>query len=310
MQVDIKDLNIVTTEEKGNSGVFSIEPLPTGFGNTIANSLRRVLLTALKGAALTQMRLSGADHQFTTVPGVKEDVVEISLNLKKVRIRMHSENPIILTIDKKGPGNVTAGDIEGSSEVEVLNKDLHIATLADKNTVFKLELVAEQGIGYSAMEERPSPKIGTIVLDALYSPVIKAAYSIEPTRFGKYINLDKIVLTVETDGSIGPSSALTEASNVLKDYFTQIVEGSKLSIDTTETQISTTEEVKRTKPAENISVDELPLQTRTINALKKQGIDTLDKLAVKSDDELEDIKNLGEKSVQEIKKLLKKEGLR
>jgi DNA-directed RNA polymerase subunit alpha len=308
MQVTKENLKINTVSESKNLGVFSIEPLPTGFGYTLANALRRVLLTSTKGAAVTQIKISGANHQFTTLPGVKEDVVELTLNIKKLRVKLYTNNPVIATIKKKGLGEVKAKDIEVSSEAEIMNKDLHIATLSDSKTEINIELTIEPGIGYSPMEERQTSKIGVIVLDALYSPIISANYSIEPTRFGDKINLDKILLTVETDGSITPKQAIIEASNLLRDYYETIIKWEN------ETAEAASQELKKEdmimKPSEDVSIEELPLQTRTINALKKQGVSTLHELSRKTDEEIADIKNLGEKSLDEIKKLLVKEGLR
>jgi len=307
MLLNPSELKITTISEDKNKGVFSLEPLPTNFGHTIGNSLKRILLTSLKGAVITQVKISGADHQFSTIPGVKEDIVESTLNLKRIRFKVYGDNPIVLNINKKGPGEVTAADIELNSEVEVLNKDQHIATLADKNTNLKMELIIESGTGYSPMEERQSSKIGVIVLDAEFSPVKSVSYTVEPARFGKDINLDNLILSVETDGSIKPSEAVKKSADLLKEFAIKIYEW-VMPVQEQEVENSSTVNEKRVM-TEKISVDELPLPTRTINALKKQGIETLDQLAEKSDEELADIKNLGEKSVEEIKKLLKKEGL-
>ena len=307
MLLNPSELKITIISEDKNKGVFSIEPLPTNFGHTIGNSLKRILLTSLKGAVITQVKVSGADHQFSTIPGVKEDIVEVTLNLKRIRFKVYGENPVVLNINKKGPGEVTAADIELNSEVEVLNKNQHIATLADKNTNLKMELIIESGTGYSPMEERQSSKIGVIVLDADFSPVKSVSYTVEPARFGKDINLDNLILSVETDGSIKPSEAVKKSADLLKEFAIKIYEW-VMPVQEQEVENSSTVNEKRVM-TEKISVDELPLPTRTINALKKQGIETLDQLAEKSDEELADIKNLGEKSVEEIKKLLKKEGL-
>lgn len=310
MIVSPSDLKVITLSENKNIGEYAIEPLPTGFGNTIGNALKRILLTSLEGSAITQVKFAGIDHQFTTISGVKEDVVEVTLNLKKVRFANHAKEPLAASIDITGPGEVTAGDIEVSSEAKVLNKDQHIATLADKKTTFKAELVIDSGVGYSPMEERQTSKIGVVVLDALYSPVVKAHYMVEPTRFGKEINLDKINLLVETDGSITPTDAVLKSAAILKDFVEKLA---SWDINAKEAEV---EEVvigpnsKGTRSTETIAVEELPLPTRTINALKKQGLNTLDEMANKTDEELADIKNLGEKSINEIKKLLKKEGLR
>lgn len=307
MQVTKENLKISTVTESKNLGSYAIEPLPTGFGYTIANALRRVLLTSTKGAAVTQVKISGANHQFTTIPGIKEDIVELTLNLKKLRIKLHSDTTVIATIKKKGPGEVKAKDIEVSSEAEVMNKDLHIATLSDSKTELNIELTIEPGIGYSPMEERQTSKIGVIVLDALFSPVISANYSVEPTRFGDKINLDKVIITVETDGSISPKQTIVDAAEMLKDFYQTII---GWEAESKEGPSSENREDAGTKLSEDVSIEELPLQTRTINALKKQGIVTLHELSRKSDEEIADIKNLGEKSLEEIKKLLEKEGLR
>ncbi|MBU0535062.1 MAG: DNA-directed RNA polymerase subunit alpha [Patescibacteria group bacterium] len=303
MIVTKENLKINTVKEEGNLGVFSFEPLPTGFGYTLANALRRVLMTSIAGAAVTQVKVSGATHQFTTIPGVKEDIVEITLNLKRLRFKVFTDQPVIATISKKGAGKVTGKDIETSSDVEVMNKDQHIATLADAKSKLEMELTVEPGTGYSPMEERQTSKIGVIVLDALFSPIVSANYEIEPARFGGRTDLDKIIFTIETDGSISPKEALVEASKILRDYYVTFEEW---KIETSEP-----EEVKKsTKLAEDVSVEELPLQTRTINALRKSKIITLHELAKKTNEELEDIKNIGEKSLQEIKDLLVKEGFR
>jgi DNA-directed RNA polymerase subunit alpha len=313
MQVNATDIKITAVSEKGNTGVFVFEPLPSGMGHTIGNSFKRTLLTSLEGSAITQVKISGADHQFTTVPGVKEDVVEITLNLKKVRFINHSKDPIAASISKKGPGKVTAGDIEVSSEVEVVNKDLVIATLNDKTTIFKAELVIEIGAGYSPMEERQTSKIGVIVLDAIYAPIVNAHYEVEQTRFGKITNLDKLTLIVETDGSIAPKEAVLQSAIIMREFYTKFADWDYDAANKTiETAEETAEGIRtaKAKGREATAVEELPLPTRTINALKKQGIESLEDLGNKSDDELADIKNLGEKSLEEIKKLLKKEGFR
>jgi DNA-directed RNA polymerase subunit alpha len=313
MQVNATDIKITAVSEKGNTGVFTFDPLPSGLGHTLGNSFKRTLLTSLEGSAITQVKISGADHQFTTIPGVKEDVVEITLNLKKVRFINHIKDPIAASISKKGPGTITAGDIEVSSELEVVNKDLVIATLNDKNTTFKAELVIEIGAGYSPMEERQTSKIGVIVLDAIYAPIINAHYEVEQTRFGKITNLDKLTLTVETDGTIAPKEAVLQSAIIMREFYTKFADWDYDAANkVVETSEETAEGVRtaKAKGHETTAVEELPLPTRTINALKKQGIESLDDLGNKSDDELADIKNLGEKSLEEIKKLLKKEGFR
>ena len=305
MDVTKENLKINTIKEDKNLGVYSYEPLPTGFGYTLANALRRVLLTSIKGAAVTQIKVGGVTHQFTTIPGVKEDAVELTLNLKKLRFKMFSSEPVIVTINKKGPGKVTAKDIETTSDVEVMNKDLHIATLADAKSKLEIELTVEQGVGYSPMEERQTQKVGVVVLDALFSPIVFANYEIEPARFGGRTDLDKITFTIETDGSMSPKESIIEAARILKEYYIFFEEWTP---EAEEKEAKVKKEI--VKLTEDVSVEELPLQTRTVNALKKSKINTLHELAQKTDEDLEDIKNIGEKSLQEIKDLLVKEGFR
>ena len=305
MLLSTKDIKIKKVSEEGNKAVFTFEPLPKGLGNT----LRRVLLTSLKGGAITQMKVEGAVHEFSTVEGVKEDLVELGLNLKQVRASVHSDNPVVGKISVTGPGKITAKDIEVTSDVEIINKDLHIATLADKKSKLDIEVVFESGAGYSPVDERESSKIGVILLDALFSPIVGATYEVDPTRKGGTIGLDKLTLEVETDGSTDPSDALTHGATILRDFFNRFA----LAEDPEEEEVED-EELDVTPvsgvDAGTVSVEELPLPTRTVNALKKAEILTLSELAEKSNDELADIKNLGEKSIEEIKKLLVKEGLR
>ena len=307
MIVDVENLKVTGENEEKSLGVFVLEPLPTGFGATLGNALRRVLLTSIKGAAPTQVKIKGTTHPFTALKGVKEDVVEITLNLKKLRFRIHADTPIIAVIKKKGSGKVTAADIVVPSELEVMNKKQHIATLSDSKSEFEAEITVEPGVGYSPMEERESSKIGVIVLDALYSPVVKTSYEVEPTRFADRADLDKLTITIKTDGSIKPVDALKDSAKILKRYYETIMLG-----ETPQDQLDDIEEIIPTTlgQQEEIAIDELPLQTRTINALRKHGVKTLKELAKMTEEEIADVKNLGEKSLTEIKKLLKKEGLR
>lgn len=298
-----QDLKISKVLENGNTGVFSFEPLLGGFGNTLGSTLRRVLYTSLEGGALTQIKIGGVVHQFSTIPGVKEDVVEIALNLKQIRIKMFAKNPVIGTISKKGPGVVTAEDIEFPSEAKVINKDLVICTLADKNSKFEAELVVEQGVGYSPVEERETSKIGVILLDAIFSPVVSVNYTVEPARLGKKIDLDKLTLTVTTDGTLTPWEAVSTSATTLASFFTHISIGGQK--DVTEDGSSLEGDSKK-----SVLVEDLSLSNRAINALKKQGIKDLTDLAQMTDVAISDIKNLGEKSVEEVMALLKKEGLR
>lgn len=294
------DLKFTKVSENKNSGVFTFEPLPAGFGHTLGSSLRRVLMTSLKGGAVTSFTVPGITHQFTTIDGVKEDVIEITLNLKELRFKVHSKGSFIGKISKKGAGPITASDIELSSEVEVVNKDAVIANVSDKNKNFEMELVIESGIGYSPVEKRESNKVGSVLVDAIFSPVVNVSYSVEDTRIGRESGLDRLSLEVTTDGSIKPSEAIKDSASILRDFYAQFASANESNGIGELFSQSVTSEIK----SDNSTVDDLPLPTRTINALKKHGIVTLQDLRNKSDEEISDIKNLGEKSIEEIKKLL------
>jgi len=307
VQLTPNDLKIKKVSEENNIGVFTFEPLPTGFGYTLGNTLRRVLLTSLEGAAVTQIKIDGVDHQFSTIEGVKEDVVELMLNFKELVFKLHTDNPVVAKISKSGECKVTAKDIEVSSDAEVINTKHHLATLTDSKAKFDVELVIEPGVGYSPVEDRESSKVGVILLDTVFSPILNASYVVEPTRMGRDIGLDKLTMTIETDGSISPEDALTKSATVLKKFFARFAEGED---EEEEVEEEMGAEAISTVKVENILLEELPLPTRTINALRKHGIQSLAELADKSEEELADIKNLGEKSIKEINKLLVKEGLR
>jgi len=306
MLITSKDLKIKTISESKTDGVFEFDPLPKGFGYTLGNTLRRVLLTSMEGAAITQIKVEGASHQFTTIEGVKEDLVEIILNLKKIRIKKHSDNPEVAILNVSGAGKITAKNIEAPADIEIINKNQYIATLAGKKNNLSIELIIESGKGYSPTEERKSSKVGLIVIDALFSPVIKAHIQIEETRAGDRTDLDKLVLTVETDGSIKPSTAVYKSAEILSKFFDVLARWE----EDPEEEVVEPDTTPNVAQFEEVLVDELPLQTRTVNALKKAGVETMAELSQKTEEELADIKNLGEKSISEINKLLEKEGLR
>jgi len=307
MYVSKENLKIKTKEETDKVGIYEFEPLPTGFGHTLANALRRILLTSISGAAATEVRIKGITHQFSTIKGIKEDIVQITLNLKKIRFKLHTNNPVVGSIKVKGKGEITAEDIELSSDAEVMNKDQHIATIADDKTTLEMELVIEPGTGYSPMEERKTSKVGVIVLDSLFSPITNVTYNIENTRFGERADLDKITLIVETDGSIAPKEAVQKASEIARDYYDSVV---NWKTEGEAPEATGRKGLDMSLKADEVMIEELPLQTRTINALKKSGIKTLEELGEKTNEEVADIKNIGEKSLEEIMDLLEQEGLR
>ncbi len=281
-------------------GVFVVGPLPRGFGHTLGNTLRRVLLSSLPGAAISQVKFEGVPHQFSTIPGVKEDVVDLTLNLKQVRLKIEGDQPVVLTIFKKGPGKVVAGDVSVPAGVEIVNKNLHLATLADKKTVLEAELIAEPGRGYVPCEERET-KIGVIPLDCIFSPVLNVAYKVEPVRVGQVSDYDQLTLEITTDKTIKPLEALVGASEILTRFFDRISLGNKAK--------GKSKESRELKTVGEVGIEELDIPVRILNSIKKAKISSANELAGKSHEELLDIKNIGEKAAKEIEKALKKEGL-
>lgn len=220
------NVSIKRVSEASTEGVFEIEGLYTGYGITIGNALRRILLSSLSGAAITQVKIKGVGHEFSTMPHVMEDVVEICLNLKKVRFRIHTDEPQVLTLKVKGEKKVAAADIEANAQVDVISPEVHIATLSAKNAELEMELTVEKGLGYAPIETRKIEKlaVGVIALDAIFSPVNKVNFSIENMRVGDRTDFNRLRLVIGTDGSITPSSALKKASHVLQDHFVKIGE--------------------------------------------------------------------------------------
>lgn len=293
----------VTTEKlDANYGKFVIEPLPQGYGHTLGNSLRRVLYTSIRGAAITSVRISQANHQFTTIDGVKEDVVQLILNLKQVRVAYTGDEPATITLSAKGEQEVKAGDFETSSGVKIVNPDLVIATLADKSTKLDIEATVETGYGYSTASERNDSTVGSIVVDAMFSPVVRVNFGVEATRVGRVTNFDKLVLEVTTDGSVGPQDAVTSAATTLVEYFNGIV---KPAISADAAAVSG---VARSSGS-SLSIEELDLPTRIANALSKAGFDTVAALQAVPRAELAKIKNLGEKSVVIVEEALATRGI-
>jgi len=239
-------VGIKTVSEDGRKGVFEIEGLYAGYGLTMGNALRRSLLSSLPGSAVTYVKIKNAPHEFTTIPGVKEDVVELSMNFKKLRFQMHTDEPQTLLLEKKGEGTVTAGDIEANSLVDIINPEEVLATLTDKNAELHVEITVEKGLGYSAVEARKTEKlpIGSIAIDALFSPVTRVNYVVENMRVGDRTDYNRLRLEIETDGTISPSSALHKTANILKDHFEKV-----LALEVKEIEAPKKEEApkKRTK---------------------------------------------------------------
>lgn len=293
----------VSSEGNSREGTLVIEPLPQSYGVTLGNSLRRVLLTSLPGAAITQVKISGASHEYSTIRGVKEDVVEIILNLKRVRLKIEGDKPVKLSLEAKGPKKVMASDIEVPAGVQIANPDHYIASLADSKTKLSMDMKAEKGFGYVPVESRRSLGVGTIPLDATFSPVNKVNYKVEATRVGQITNFDKLILSVTTDGTITPQEATKQASQILTDYFNVLVEQKKPP------KKDKAKEAPRPKIDKDALVEELELSTRITNSLRNAGIDTVAKLLEVPKEELVKLKNMGAKSISDIEEKLKEKGL-
>ncbi|MEA2517145.1 MAG: DNA-directed polymerase subunit alpha [Actinomycetota bacterium] len=283
---------------------FTIEPLEPGFGYTLGNSLRRTLLSSILGAAITQVKIDGVLHEFSTVDGVTEDVTDIVLNLKELVFKSENEEPTTVYLRASGPTDVTAKDMELPAGIEVLNPDKHIATL-NKNATLSMELRIEQGLGYVAAAVAPKEAIGTIPVDALFSPVKRVTYEVEPTRVGQMTNYDRLILDVETNGAMSPSEALSAAGSTLVNLFTlfsDLGEGQGLDLGPEQGE----DEVSGVLAQ---PIEDMDLTVRSYNCLKREGVTTVGELIQKSEDDLLEIRNFGQKSIDEVKAKLEDMGL-
>ncbi|HWA52163.1 MAG TPA: DNA-directed RNA polymerase subunit alpha [Patescibacteria group bacterium] len=294
----------ITEEKQGdNYSKFIISPLPYGYGNTLGVALRRVLLSSLKGSAITQVKIAGVKHQFSSLTGMKEDVLDFLLNLKKVRFTNVSETAKA-TLDVTTSGEVKAGDIKVSGGVKVANPDLVLANLS-KGAKLSAALTIESGVGYSPFEERVKEGVGVIALDALFSPIVRVNYKVEETRVGRITNYDKLSMEVWTDGTIKPNEAVKAASNILVSCFNQIVNPKEVSkkVDAEVKTVSGLGQVGK------LSVEEIGLPTRVANALAKAGYETVEKLVNAKREDLMHVRNLGEKSLKIIRAALMEKGV-
>ncbi len=288
-----------------NSGRFICEPLPQGFGHTLGTSLRRVLYSSIPGAAITSIRITGATHQFSTLPGLAEDIVHLVLNIKQIKVSSTSDKPAKMTLLAKGIGEITASQFECSTGIEIANPDLVIGHLTEKSAKLEIEASVETGYGYSPADDRKSTTVGVIPTDAMFSPVIRVNVSVEATRVGRMTNFDKLILDITTDGTITSATALKTASETLVEYFSMIVTP-QIEAQTTDTPLS-----RDTKASVggSLSIEELDLPTRIANALQKAGFDTVADLFETSREELAKVKNVGSKSVKLIESALSGRGL-
>lgn len=285
-------------DHSATSATFAIEPLHTGYGMTLGNSLRRVLLSSIEGAAVVAFKIEGITHEFTTVEGVKEDVVDIMLNLKQVRFKVHSDEPQLVRIEKKTKGAVTAADIKTTDQVEVINKDHLIATL-DSAKPFVMDILVESGRGYRTIEATPaeSRPSDMIAVDAIFSPVTRVRYKVENTRVGQMTDLDKLLLTVDTDGSLTPQEAFEEAAAILVNQYTALAGSTTVTAAQPLTQPGVSEEAAELMTP----IEDLNLTARTANALLNNGIKTIGDLVTLGEVELRELKGFGSKALDEVK---------
>ena len=294
-------------EEKSDKdfGEFVIEPLEPGYGHTLGNALRRVLLGSIPGAAVTSINISGVRHKFSTVPGLKENVVDFLLNIKGLNLRLlDSKNSSTVKLSVKGPKKITASDLDLPEDIEVTNKDHYLGYLSDKKAKLEMELTVEKGMGYLLAEERKISTVGVIPTDAIFTPVRRVNYEVSATRVGRQTNLDKLILQIWTNGAISPREALDEAGKILSSYFSQIYQPKQASVsDSSVTTSSIPESILR------LTIDELDLPTRTYNSLRNGEIETFSDLLSTPRKKLMSMRNMGEKSIVIIQDKLKGKGI-
>ena len=292
------NIDCVETDNVRNYAKFVCEPLERGYGMTIGNSLRRILLSSLPGAAITSVKIDGVVHEFSTVPGVVEDVPEIIVNLKCVRLRMHDNEERTISIDFKGPGEVKAGDIITDSNIEILNPELHIATVA-KGEKLHMEMTAERGRGYNVAEKnkKEDMPINVLPIDSIFTPVKKVNYKVENTRVGQMVDYDKLTIEVWTDGSLKPYEALSLAAKVMTGHLELFID---LSETAKNTQVMVEKEESKKEKVLEMPIEELELSVRSYNCLKRAGIATVEDLASKSQEDMMKVRNLGKKSLDEV----------
>ena len=288
-------------------GKYVVEPLERGYGTTLGNSLRRVLLSSLPGTAFTSVKIAGVQHEFSTIPGVVEDVTEIVLNIKGILARLHSTGPKTVYLEASGEGTVTAGDIKADAEVEILNPDHVIAHLGPDGAL-NMELVLDHGRGYVSADRNKNPAmpIGTIPVDSIYTPVLKVNYSVENTRVGNQTDFDKLTIEVWTDNTMSSRDAVSLGAKILVDHFTLFTD---LSENLTESSVGVEKEEQQTNDLMSITIEELDLSVRSFNCLKRANINTVEDLVSKTQEEMIKVRNLGRKSLEEVEHKLNQMGL-
>ncbi len=307
-KIEKPDIEIVELKSNGTYGKFVLEPLERGYGTTIGNSLRRVLLSSLPGVAVTSIKIDGVHHELSTIPGVKEDVSEIVLNLKGLTAKLYCDGPKTVYIEASGECEVTAGDIKTDSEVEILVPDMHIATL-DSSASLNMEIVLDKGRGYVSSEKNKAlmqnAPIGIIAVDSIYTPVLKVNYTVDNTRVGQITDYDKLTLEVWTDGVISAKEAVSMAAKLLNEHLNLFI---NLSDETSVDEILAEKDTKSKEKVLEMTIEELDLSVRSFNCLKRAGINTVNDLIEKSEEEMMKVRNLGKKSFDEVKEKLRSLG--
>ncbi len=306
--IEMEKPNIECKELTANYGVFEVTPLERGYATTIGNSLRRILLSSLPGAAASSIKIEGVQHEFSTIPGVKEDVTEIILNIKKLAIKLHSDSPKTVYIEAKGAGEITAADITADADVEIFNPDLHIATLNEDARLY-MEITITKGRGYISADKNKQMMqlpVGVIPVDSIFTPVKKVNYTVENTRVGSNIDREKLTVEVTTNSTTKPDEAVSLAAKIMNDLLTLFVD---LSEDAKNTEIVKEKEESKKEKVLEMSIEDLDLSVRSYNCLKRAGINTVEDLANKSEEDMMKVRNLGRKSLDEVKYKLHALGL-
>lgn len=299
IEMEKPNIECVEMSDDGRYGKFVVSPLERGYGTTLGNSLRRILLSSLPGAAATSIKIEGVQHEFSTVPGVTEDVTELILNIKKLALKIHGDLPKTVYIEAKGAQEITAGDIKCDEDVEIFNPDLHIATLNDDANLY-IEITLSKGRGYVSADKNKQamqPVIGVIPVDSIYTPVTKVNYTVENTRVGQYTDREQLAVELWTNGTIKPDEAVSLAAKIMNDLLSLFVD---LSDDAKNTEIIVEKEENKKEKVLEMTIEELDLSVRSYNCLKRAGINTVEDLTNKSEEDMMKVRNLGRKSLEEV----------
>jgi len=307
IEIEKPKVEIIELSQDGKYGKFVVEPLERGYGITIGNALRRILLSSLPGVAVTSVKIDGVLHEFSTIPGVKEDVTEIILTLKELSAKLDGDEPQTLIIDAQGEGTITAGDIVCPPNVEILNRDLHIITMEKDSKVY-MEINIDKGRGYVSAENNKSGSmpIGVIPVDSIYTPVEKVSYKVENTRVGQMTDYDKLLMEVWTNGSINPQEGVSLGAKILVEHLNLFID---LTQHVSNVEIMVEKEEDKKEKVLEMTIEELDLSVRSYNCLKRAGINTVEELTSKSEEDMMKVRNLGKKSLEEVERKLSELGL-